>query len=280
MRNRPITIDFDHYRSLSGSNSRFRPLPVDFEWYQRGREKEEEGEEEKSLEISSPNLLPAGNFFSLRVEKKRLPAWGEGIRRCRFSLFFTYIILNYIILSGMHYAYRSVPGTIPYRAQLDQYADCLLPSVDWGSFRLVTTRNRGRRIGRTWSLSLLSRSQSIAYGRFLRPCDLSPTGDFFARAIRHLHYLSPMGNFFSPGGEKERDDYGSTNLGTDIRQEKTTMELIVDAETDKVLGASMCGPDAPEIMQVGIHPSAAEEFVTMRSITRRVAAGTKLKTNL
>ncbi|THU66653.1 hypothetical protein C4D60_Mb05t16420 [Musa balbisiana] len=82
------------------------------------------------------------------------------------------------------------------------------------------------------------------------------------------------------------------------RQEKTTMKLVVDAETDEVLGASMCGPDAPEIMQgiavalkcgatkaqfdstVGIHPSAAEEFVTMRSITRRVAAGTKLKTNL
>lgn len=28
------------------------------------------------------------------------------------------------------------------------------------------------------------------------------------------------------------------------------MKLIVHAETDKVLGASMCGPDAPEIMQV------------------------------
>lgn len=28
------------------------------------------------------------------------------------------------------------------------------------------------------------------------------------------------------------------------------MKLIVDAKTDKVLGASMCGPDAPEIMQV------------------------------
>ncbi|CAA3011698.1 glutathione reductase, chloroplastic [Olea europaea subsp. europaea] len=81
------------------------------------------------------------------------------------------------------------------------------------------------------------------------------------------------------------------------RQEKTFMKLVVDAETDKVLGASMCGPDAPEIMQgiaialkcgatkaqfdstVGIHPSAAEEFVTMRSITRRIAAG-KPKTNL
>ncbi|GER36315.1 glutathione reductase [Striga asiatica] len=72
------------------------------------------------------------------------------------------------------------------------------------------------------------------------------------------------------------------------RQEKMVMKLVVDAETDKVLGASMCGPDAPEIMQgiaialkcgatkaqfdstVGIHPSAAEEFVTMRSVTRRV----------
>ncbi|MFW8062960.1 glutathione-disulfide reductase, partial [Klebsiella pneumoniae] len=31
------------------------------------------------------------------------------------------------------------------------------------------------------------------------------------------------------------------------RQERTIMKLVVDAETDKVLGASMCGPDAPEI---------------------------------
>ncbi|KAJ0963692.1 hypothetical protein J5N97_028814 [Dioscorea zingiberensis] len=82
------------------------------------------------------------------------------------------------------------------------------------------------------------------------------------------------------------------------RQEKTIMKLVVDAETDKVIGASMCGPDAPEIMQgiavalkcgatkaqfdstVGIHPSAAEEFVTMRSLTRRVTAAAKPKTNL
>uniref|UniRef100_A0A0C9QU67 Glutathione reductase n=1 Tax=Wollemia nobilis TaxID=56998 RepID=A0A0C9QU67_9CONI len=79
------------------------------------------------------------------------------------------------------------------------------------------------------------------------------------------------------------------------RQEKTFMKLIVDSETDKVLGAAMCGPDAPEIMQgiavalkcgatkahfdstVGIHPSAAEEFVTMRTPTRRIAAGTSVK---
>eukprot|EP00249_Psilotum_nudum_P020078 c27553_g1_i1 orf=267-1724(+) len=73
------------------------------------------------------------------------------------------------------------------------------------------------------------------------------------------------------------------------RQEKTVMKLIVDSETDKILGAAMCGPDAPEIIQgiaialkcgatkaqfdstVGIHPTAAEEFVTMRTATRRVS---------
>lgn len=82
------------------------------------------------------------------------------------------------------------------------------------------------------------------------------------------------------------------------RQEKTIMKLIVDAETDKVLGAGMCGPDAAEIMQgiavalkcgatkaqfdstVGIHPSAAEEFVTMRTVTRRVTAGGEKKSNM
>lgn len=72
------------------------------------------------------------------------------------------------------------------------------------------------------------------------------------------------------------------------RVEKTFMKLIVDAVTDKVLGAGMVGPDAAEIMQgvaialkcgatkaqfdatVGIHPTAAEELVTMRTATRRV----------
>ncbi|MDP6407692.1 MAG: glutathione-disulfide reductase [Alphaproteobacteria bacterium] len=66
------------------------------------------------------------------------------------------------------------------------------------------------------------------------------------------------------------------------REEKTMMKLIVDAKSDRVLGAHMVGPDAAEIIQgigvaltcgatkaqfdatVGVHPSAAEEFVTMR----------------
>lgn len=66
------------------------------------------------------------------------------------------------------------------------------------------------------------------------------------------------------------------------KQEKTLMKLVVDTTTDKVVGAHMVGDHAAEIIQgvaiavkmgatkadfdatVGIHPSSAEEFVTMR----------------
>jgi glutathione reductase (NADPH) len=66
------------------------------------------------------------------------------------------------------------------------------------------------------------------------------------------------------------------------REQKTLMKLIVDAPTQRVVGAHMVGPDAPEIIQmaaiavkagltkaqfdatVAVHPTAAEEFVTMR----------------
>ncbi|MCW0232625.1 MAG: glutathione-disulfide reductase [Ferrovibrio sp.] len=66
------------------------------------------------------------------------------------------------------------------------------------------------------------------------------------------------------------------------RDERAMMKLVVDAKTDRVIGAHMVGADAGEILQgiaiaikagatkadfdatVGIHPTAAEEFVTMR----------------
>ena len=66
------------------------------------------------------------------------------------------------------------------------------------------------------------------------------------------------------------------------RNERSLYKLVVDATTDKVVGAHMIGPDAPEIMQmvavavkagmtksqfddcVAIHPTMAEELVLMR----------------
>jgi glutathione reductase (NADPH) len=67
---------------------------------------------------------------------------------------------------------------------------------------------------------------------------------------------------------------------------RTVMKLVVDQATQRVLGAHMLGEDAPEIMQgigiavamsatkqdfdrtIGIHPTAAEEFVTLRTRAR------------
>jgi glutathione reductase (NADPH) len=89
-----------------------------------------------------------------------------------------------------------------------------------------------------------------------------------------------------------REKYGAVNIyrtrfrpmkhTLSGREEGTMMKLIVDRRSDRVLGCHMVGADAPEIIQglaiavkcgatkrqfdqtIGIHPTAAEEFVTMR----------------
>jgi glutathione reductase (NADPH) len=70
------------------------------------------------------------------------------------------------------------------------------------------------------------------------------------------------------------------------RTRRTLMKLVVSQATQKVVGAHMLGEDSPEIIQgiaialvmgatkadfdrtIGIHPTAAEEFVTLRTRTR------------
>lgn len=92
--------------------------------------------------------------------------------------------------------------------------------------------------------------------------------------------------------EQAREQYSNIDIyKSDFRamkhtlsgsEERTFMKMIVDRDTDKVLGVHMVGPDAGEIIQgigvalkagatkavfdstIGIHPTAAEEFVTMR----------------
>ena len=92
--------------------------------------------------------------------------------------------------------------------------------------------------------------------------------------------------------EKARARYGKVDIyKTAFRslkhtmgasEEKIFMKLVVDAASQRVVGAHMLGPDAGEVIQgvaiavklgatkaqfdatIGIHPTAAEEFVTMR----------------
>jgi glutathione reductase (NADPH) len=70
------------------------------------------------------------------------------------------------------------------------------------------------------------------------------------------------------------------------RNERTYMKLVVDTISDRVVGMHMLGAEAGEIIQgfataincgltksqldstLGIHPTVAEEFVTMRTVSR------------
>ncbi|TYJ09410.1 hypothetical protein E1A91_A11G139800v1 [Gossypium mustelinum] len=80
--------------------------------------------------------------------------------------------------------------------------------------------------------------------------------------------------------------------------DRVFMKLIVCAKTNKVIGLHMCGEDSAEIAQgfavavkagltkadfdatVGIHPTSAEEFVTMRSPTRKIRQSSESQGNM
>jgi glutathione reductase (NADPH) len=124
----------------------------------------------------------------------------------------------------------------------------------------------------------------------------------FGKKPRQMHYENvPTAIFSNPEAatvglteEEARAEYGDEAIKVyrskfrpmyyvlPGKEEKTLMKLVVHLETDRVLGAHMVGDHAAEIIQgvaialkmgatkanfdatVGIHPSSAEEFVTMR----------------
>ena len=83
-----------------------------------------------------------------------------------------------------------------------------------------------------------------------------------------------------------RSDFKSLRHTLSGSTERTLMKLVVDKASDRVVGLHMVGPDAGEIVQgfavalkagatkavfdgtIGIHPTAAEEFVTLREPAR------------
>jgi glutathione reductase (NADPH) len=84
-----------------------------------------------------------------------------------------------------------------------------------------------------------------------------------------------------------RSDFKALQHTLSGSSERTLVKIVVDDESDRVLGMHMVGADAGEVIQgfavalqtgvtkaqldrtIGIHPTAAEEFVTMREVSRR-----------
>jgi glutathione reductase (NADPH) len=93
-----------------------------------------------------------------------------------------------------------------------------------------------------------------------------------------LHHVGPVDIYLSEFRPMKHTLSG--------REEKMLMKLVVGRATQQVVGVHIVGPDAPEIVQgfavvvksgltkeqfdgtIGIHPTAAEELVTMRTPAR------------
>ncbi len=124
------------------------------------------------------------------------------------------------------------------------------------------------------------------------------------KPVRTMDYeLIPTAVFTHPpigtvglSEEKAREKFGAIRVfRSDFKplkhtlsgsSERTMVKLVVDAATDRVVGLHMVGADAGEIVQgfavalkcgatkaqfdatIGIHPTSAEEFVTLREVTR------------
>jgi glutathione reductase (NADPH) len=133
----------------------------------------------------------------------------------------------------------------------------------------------------------LAEGMAFARRQYL-PMDAQVDYDFVATAVFCQPNIGTVG--FTE--EQARQEFGDITLfKSDFkpmkhtisgRDERTFMKLIVDTASDRVVGVHMMGPDAGEIVQgiaialkagatkavfdstIGIHPTAAEEFVTMR----------------
>ena len=116
--------------------------------------------------------------------------------------------------------------------------------------------------------------------------DLVPTAVFTHPNIGTVGLTEAQARDRHPQVQVFRSEFKALKHTLSGSTERTLMKLVVDGATDRVLGLHMVGADAGEIVQgfavalkagatkavfdatIGIHPTAAEEFVTMREPVR------------
>ena len=144
-------------------------------------------------------------------------------------------------------------------------------------------------IGRV-QLTPVALAEGMAVARRLfRPEEYRPLSyELIPTAVFCLPNIGTVGLSEQQAREKHRvkvfeSRFRPMKLSLTDSQERTLMKLVVDADSERVLGCHMIGPEAGEIIQglavamkagatkrdfddtLGIHPTAAEEFVTMRT---------------
>ncbi|KAL6208686.1 hypothetical protein ACLB2K_019632 [Fragaria x ananassa] len=184
----------------------------------------------------------------------------------------------------------------------EESPQAILKSSD-GSFSLKT--NKGTVEGfshvRIWDWRRQSKSTPVALmegGALAKTLFLSEPTKPDYRSIPSAVFSQPPIGQVGLSEEQATEQYGDVDIYmSNFKPTKATlsglpdrvfMKLIVCAQTNKILGLHMCGDDSPEIVQgfavavkggltkadldatIGIHPTAAEELVTMRTPTRKI----------
>ncbi len=121
-----------------------------------------------------------------------------------------------------------------------------------------------------------------------RPRDVNyeniPTAVFSIPPVATVGITEEQARATLPGGvDIYRTNFKPMRHQLSGRDQRTFMKLVVDRATQKVVGCHMVGTDTPEMIQgiavamnagatkqvfdntIGLHPTAAEEFVTMRT---------------
>jgi glutathione reductase (NADPH) len=116
--------------------------------------------------------------------------------------------------------------------------------------------------------------------------DLIPTAVFTHPNVGTVGLTEAQARHQFAGIQVFRSEFKALKHTLSGSTERTLMKLLVDTATDRVVGLHMVGAEAGEIIQgfavamragatkadfdqtLGIHPTAAEEFVTMREPTR------------
>ena len=185
-------------------------------------------------------------------------------------------------LEGVGVAVDAKTGAI----KVDEFSRTTVPSI----FAVGDVTNR-------INLTPVALMEGMAFARNVFGGDAGAKPDY--SAVASAVFSSPT---IASVGATEAAALAASSAGVDVytssfrpmkntisgSEGKSMMKVIVDRATDAVVGMHMVGPDAAEIMQgfavalklgvtkkqldsvVGIHPTAAEEFVTMRSVTRSV----------
>jgi len=129
---------------------------------------------------------------------------------------------------------------------------------------------------------LLARALFGAPGGTL-PYELVPTAVFSMPPVAVVGMSEPTARARGLSVKIFRTSFKPLKHTITGRDQRTMMKIVVDAASDRVLGIHMVGDDAPEIIQgfavalmagvtkaqmdatIGVHPTSAEEMVTMRT---------------